>query len=460
MMTVQIKKPILVVGLGISFLLWIAESLHQEIMAIGEWGILSLMAVGTGFWLWQKQGEKKPSFKGISPLTLTEVQQSISQAEQTLDYIKKENPDCNLSQLESQLKQLPKKLNNSSLAIGLVGNSKSEKNSLQNNLREIETFKEFDVREQDLSENISSQLDIIVLLVSGDLTDSQWQIIKNCHQKHQRCLIILNKQDKYNLEDKEIILQQIKQRVNIIIPDDDVMAINSLPSQQKVRQYQADGSYQEWLETKPAKIEDLTARLEGILNQDRQQLSWGKVWREAELIKEQSKLILNKIRRNYALPVIERYQWIAAGAAFANPVSSLDLLATAAINGQMIVDLSKLYQQKLTLNQGQTISATIAKLMIKLGLVELSTHAISSVLKSNAITYVAGGATQGISAAYLTRIAGLSLVEYFQEQPLEPDNNQTLDIENLSDKIKHIFEQTRRREILQTFVKQTVPKLG
>ena len=158
--------------------------------------------------------------------------------------------------------------------------------------------------------------------------------------------------------------------------------------------------------------------------------------------------------------MMEKYQWIAAAAAFANPVSSLDLLATAAINAQMIVDLSSIYQQRFTLSQGQTIAATIGKLMIKLGLVELSTHAISGLLKSNAITYVAGGATQGISAAYLTRVAGLSLVEYFKEQDINLNNHQTIDIEKLSTKIKQVFEQTKRTEILQSFVKQTLPQLS
>ena len=98
--------------------------------------------------------------------------------------------------------------------------------------------------------------------------------------------------------------------------------------------------------------------------------------------------------------------------------------------------------------------------MIKLGLVELSTHAISGLLKSNAITYVAGGATQGISAAYLTRVAGLSLVEYFKEQDINLNNHQTIDIEKLSTKIKQVFEQTKRTEILQSFVKQTLPQLS
>ena len=184
------------------------------------------------------------------------------------------------------------------------------------------------------------------------------------------------------------------------------------------------------------------------------------MWREAQEIKQQAKAILNKIRRDRAVPMMEKYQWIAAAAAFANPVSSLDLLATAAINAQMIVDLSSIYQQKFTLSQGQAIAGNIGKLMIKLGLVELSTHAISSLLKSNAITYVAGGATQGISAAYLTRVAGLSLVEYFQEQEINPNPDKSLDLEKLSNKIKQVFEQTKRTEILQGFVKQTIPKLS
>lgn len=184
------------------------------------------------------------------------------------------------------------------------------------------------------------------------------------------------------------------------------------------------------------------------------------MWREAQDIKQQGKEILNAIRRDRALPMMEKYQWIAAAAAFANPVSSLDLLATAAINAQMVVDLSGIYQQKFTLSQGQAVSGTIGKLMIKLGLVELSTHAISSLLKSNAITYVAGGATQAISAAYLTRVAGLSLIEYFQEQEINSHSDQSFNIEQLSTKIKQVFEQTRRTEILQGFVKQTLPKLS
>ena len=459
-MSVKVKKPILIAGLGISFLLWLGESLHEEVIAIGEWGVLSLMAIGTGVWWWQKKQPKKLVYQTISPLTIAEVNQAIADGEKILKIVKQENTKSNLLDLETKLKILPEKLKNQSVSLGLLSHSNTSKDSLKLLLNQETDFKQTEWLEQNNIETINQKIDLLIFLVTTDLTESQWQLIQQSNQNHQRCLVVLNQPQQHNLEEQEIILQQLKQQVQKIIPSDDVIAINSTPKALKIRQYQDDESYQEWTETKPPNIEALSNRLYHILNQEREQLIWGKVWREAQEIKQQAKQTLNQIRRNRAVPIMEKYQWIAAAAAFANPVSSLDLLATAAINAQMIVDLSSIYQQKFTLAQGQTVAVAIGKLMIKLGLVELSTHAISSLLKSNAMTYVAGGVTQGVSAAYLTRVAGLSLIAYFQEQEIDFNYHQTIDIEKLSAKIKQVFEQTRRTEILQGFVKQTLPKLS
>jgi uncharacterized protein (DUF697 family) len=67
---------------------------------------------------------------------------------------------------------------------------------------------------------------------------------------------------------------------------------------------------------------------------------------------------LNQVRRDRALPIIEQYQWIAAAAAFANPVPALDLLATAAISAQVVSDLGAIYQQKFSLQQAQAAAKT------------------------------------------------------------------------------------------------------
>lgn len=144
---------------------------------------------------------------------------------------------------------------------------------------------------------------------------------------------------------------------------------------------------------------------------------------------------------------------VAATATFANPVSSLDLLATAAINAQMIVDLSKIYQHPLSLNQAQQISLTLAKVMLKLGIVEISSQTISAILKTNMITFVAGGLIQGISAAYLTRVCALSLIEYYEVADFTVNDN--INISKLKEKIQLIFEQNKENNFLNQFVKKT-----
>jgi hypothetical protein len=100
----------------------------------------------------------------------------------------------------------------------------------------------------------------------------------------------------------------------------------------------------------------------------------------------------------------------------------------------------------------------MGSLMLKLGLVELSSKAIGTVLKSNAITFVAGGAVQGVSAAYLTRLAGLSLIEYFQQQEVAtPDTK--LNIDKLGQTLQNVFQQNQQIGFLSGFVKQTVNRI-
>jgi hypothetical protein len=176
-------------------------------------------------------------------------------------------------------------------------------------------------------------------------------------------------------------------------------------------------------------------------------------YRNAINLQNDIKEKLNLIRKEKALPLIEKYQIIAATATFANPVSSLDLLATAAINTQMIVDLSSIYQQSLSLNQAQEISIALGKLMIKLGIVEMSSQAITAILKTNIVTFVAGGVIQGISAAYLTRICGLSLIEYYQVTDF--NNNEGINLTKIKEKLSLIFQKNKDNNFLTNFVQKT-----
>ena len=151
-------------------------------------------------------------------------------------------------------------------------------------------------------------------------------------------------------------------------------------------------------------------------------------------------------------------QWVAAGTAFANPLLTVDLLAAAAINGQLVLDLGAIYGQTFSLDQAKAAAGTIAELTLKLGLVELATQALGTILKSHVTTYLAGGALQGISAAYLTRLAGLTLIDYFEEQSLLETTD--LNFEGLGSRLQSLFQQARQGLALKDFVTQALPHLA
>jgi hypothetical protein len=467
-MAMKLRKPILVGGVGLSVFLWLWDSFHQSVVEAGELGLLSAIALGSFLWLFQQKPLVSLPSPSITPLKLEEVERAIAQSALTIDSLAEEAPEQDLSSLKLELNQLPEYLKRQDLQIAITGAKNTGKTTLQQILRDsniaqgsafIETAPLFsELENQDITaKEILITSDLVLFLTTGDLTDSQWQLLQELQLQKQKVLLIFNKQDLHLPEEIALIVQQLRQRVSAIIPADKVISIATAP-RLKVRQYQTDGTGKEWTEKTKPELENLTEILGDIVAKEKQQLVWASTWRRAGQLGKKTKNILNKIRSDRSLPIIEKYQWIAAGTAFANPMAGLDLLATAAISTQMLIDLSEIYQQKLSLNQAQTASVTIGEIMVKLGLVEISTQAIASLLKSNALTYIAGGAVQGISAAYLTRIAGLSLIAYFQE--LEANTPQALNLENLKtnlkQKLQQIFQDNQRSAFLQNFVKQAL----
>ena len=456
-MEINLRKPILVGGLGLSVGLWLWDVGHS-VTQVGELGVIGTIALGAGFW-WLKQ--PKPLERSLAT-DREAVAQVIAQGKEIIAQLETEAPDQEVSALKQQLAELPQRLERQQLQLAVAGGNKTGKTTLKQVLEASHpaavTLIDKELLEADQAQSVSLASDLIVFVTTGDLTDSQWQILQQLQAAQGRFLLVLNKQDHYLPEERALLLQQLRQRVAELMPAEDVMAIAASPASVKVRQHQSDGSIQEWMEPQNAQVSELSDRLKQIITQERESLVWSTTWREAVEIKAKAKAILNAVRRDRALPVVERYQWIAAAAAFANPVAALDLLATAAISAQMLVDLSAIYQQKFSVSQAQAAAGSIGKLMVKLGLVELTSQTISSVLKSNAVTYVAGGAVQGVSAAYLTRLAGLSLIEYFQEQDVS--TTQGLNLNTLGQKLQQVFQQNQRTAFLQQFVKQTAARLS
>lgn len=158
-------------------------------------------------------------------------------------------------------------------------------------------------------------------------------------------------------------------------------------------------------------------------------------------------------RRQRAIAVIDRTQWIVAGTVFLSPVPSLDLIATVAANGQMLVEIGGIFHQRFTGEQAKAIALSVGDLLVKLGLVEWSTQTLAGLLKSSGLAYVAGGAVQALSAAYLTRVVGITLIEFHRRHPHLSLETPEARLE-LSRLLPEVLTQEQRSAVLTGFYRQ------
>ncbi|MBW4538076.1 MAG: DUF697 domain-containing protein [Myxacorys chilensis ATA2-1-KO14] len=473
-MAVQWRRPLIYGGVGVTLLALGFDGLNQ---LLGDW--LPAIVLGSGIaWAVMKFQKIEPLQPKAAPVTLTTVKTALTEAESVINQLAFEVTDLSsdgsaqqLSDLRSQINQVTKELQRDDIRLVAIGGKSVGKTTLAgllernwasqvshkltvNDTPELFAATEGGIIAERDAWQLTRSSDLVLFVTNGDLTATELQAIERITKAQKRLILLFNKQDQYRPEDQQAILTQLRQRVQKLLPPQDVLAIATNPTQVKVRQLLADGMTREWLEKPNPQISPLIERLNQILMQEGQQLILASSLSNLKEVKSEAKTALNQVWRDRAMPIVEQAQWVVAGTAFTNPFPALDLLATAAINAQMVMDLSKLYQRKFSLDQAKTIAATIAGLMLKLGLVEVSTQAIAGILKTNAVTFIAGGLIQGVSGAYLTRLAGLTLIEYF-----EGEASSEIKRDRLQQILQTIFEQNRRLPFMQMFVKQALDKL-
>lgn len=498
-MAVKLRRPILLGGLGLTFGIWLLESVYPTVSETGGQMVWGAIALGSGAWWLKRRVGKTDAVlsvpaaidRGAVEAALTAVSTKIEQLKTELtDQSDAAFAEARVEPWREQLRLLTAEMDRTEAQVTLLGGQSVGKTTLLKRLADWKPnwpegtarlkhvaitsapslFTDFAAEDHAASteaiattektlETVLHQADLGIFVTAGDLTLSEYQALRQLIDQQQQVLVVFNKQDQYLPSERPLLLQQLRQRLRDVLPEENVVAIAAAPATRKVRQHQADGSSQERLEQPAPEIEALTTRLNDLLVQESERLILATVLRRSQALKASIQADLNQLRRDRALPVIEQYQWIAAAAAFANPVPSLDLMATAAINAQLVLDLGALYQQKFSFDQAKKVAATLATQMVKLGFVELSTQAIASLLKSNALTYAAGGVVQGISAAYLTRLAGLSLVEYFQEQSQLADADAASQTERLIQKLQAVFQRNQQLALLQNLVRQGLKRL-
>lgn len=298
-------------------------------------------------------------------------------------------------------------------------------------------------REQ-LARELATSADLLLFVVDNDLRRSEYEPLRGLAEIGKRSLLILNKTDLYTDEDKESILARLRQRVRAFIAPNDVVAIAANPQS---AQLETGELYQPEPDITP-----LLRRMAAILRAEGEDLVADNILLQSLRLGEEARNLIDAQRRRQADKIVERFQWIGAGVVSVTPLPVVDLLATAAVNAQMVVEIGRVYGCELNMERGKELALSLAKTIASLGIIKGAIQLISTALQLHVATFVVGRAIQGVTAAYLTRIAGKSFIEYFRHDQDWGDGGMT-------EVVKQQFKMNRRDEFIKAFVQEAIARV-
>ena len=298
-------------------------------------------------------------------------------------------------------------------------------------------------REQ-LARQLATEADLLLFVVDNDLRQSEYNPLRTLAEIGKRSLLILNKIDLYTEEDQEVILARLRERVRGFIASSDIVAIAANPESVLLETG-------EILQPDPD-VMPLIRRMAAVLRAEGEDLVADNILLQSQRLGEEARRLLDAQRRRQANKVVERFQWICAGVIAVTPLPVVDLLATAAVNAQMVVEIGRIYGCELNMERGRELALSLGKTLASLGIVKGAIELISTALRLNVATYLIGKAIQGVTAAYLTRIAGKSFIEYFRHDQDWGDGGMT-------EVVQRQFQLNRKDEFIKAFVQEAIARV-
>lgn len=306
-------------------------------------------------------------------------------------------------------------------------------------------------REREARE-LAVRADLLLFVVEHDLVRSEYEPLIRLARQGKRSIVLFNKVDRFNDRDRDEILAKLRERLAGVVAPADVVAIAAAPRALPVRSIGPDGRSELVYEPVTPDLEALRDRVAAILAREGESLRAGNLLLRAHMIGEAARDRLGQERDRKARQVIERFQWVTAGTVFFNPLPALDLLATGAVQFQMISEIAAAYGCEISTAHARAVGAQMVQTLLKLGMVEAATSLIAGVFKSSLVGFAAGGALQAVTMSYLTHISGLAFAEYFRRGQQWGDGG-------MQRELARQFDLHSRADFLREFAVQGLQKL-
>jgi len=295
-----------------------------------------------------------------------------------------------------------------------------------------------------LARQQAARADLLLLVVDGDLRAAELEVFDTLASLGKRLLLVLNKCDLRGEREEARLLELLRRRCGARLAPEDVVAASAAPQSVPMP---GDRPLQP-----PPEMGALLRRMASVLHADGEELIADNLLLQSRQLGEASRDLLDRQRRRDAEAIVERYMWIGAGVLMVTPLPGVDLLSAAAVNAQMVVEIGRVYGVTLSRASAQDLALSVGRTLAGLGLIKGGVSLLSGALSLNLPALLATRAIQAVSAAWLTRVAGLSFITYFRQDQDWGDGG-------LQEVLQRQYELNRREGVLTTFLQAALQRV-
>ena len=290
----------------------------------------------------------------------------------------------------------------------------------------------------------ASNSDLILFVLDQDINKYENYLIKEFLKIEKKIIIVLNKCDLRSKDENNIIQKNISSIASCKINNISIVKTIACPQSPKYNNLDV-------LYILPD-VSNLFMEIITTLDNNGEELLADNILFRSNKLGVKSKKLISDQRYLTANKVINKFIWITGGAVLVNPLPGLDFLTTTTVNVQMIIELSEIYDIKITKKEAKDLSKSLITALAKLGIIKGGLSIISSALSSNFTTIFISKSIQSITAGWIIKIVGLSLIEYFR-------NGQNWGDRGIQEVVDNIYRINKREELLNSFIKEAILKI-
>ncbi|WP_202221311.1 GTP-binding protein [Okeania sp. KiyG1] len=274
----------------------------------------------------------------------------------------------------------------------------------------------------EMAKEVTRKADLILFVVSGDLTRTEYDALRELRKAKKPLILVFNKIDLYTEAEREDIYHNLQniavdksEELEDIYPPTEVVMVSAEPAPIPVRIEWSDGNVTHEWETPSPQIDPLKQKIITILEREgRSLLALNALVqaREAEVTIAHKTV---KIKQDEADDLIWDFAKYKALAVALNPVAIIDVMGTTVIDLALIRSLSRLYNLPMTSYEAGKLWKVIIFSEGGMLLGELGSSLLLGLGKVGVTSYAGVAITQASIGAYGTYAIGRATKVYLEK---------------------------------------------